>query len=69
MFYWNLDFGWREVEREDWSLYPTPAMAGGLFSIRFKFVFLHFEPYIHIPDEKYKNLLLQVIKKNNKKKK
>jgi len=34
IFYWNLDFGWREVSREDWSPYPTPAMAGGLFAIR-----------------------------------
>jgi len=34
VFYWSLDFGWREVERDDWSPYATPAMAGGLFSIR-----------------------------------
>jgi len=34
VFYWNLDFGWREVSREDWGPYETPAMAGGLFSIR-----------------------------------
>jgi hypothetical protein len=34
VFYWSLDFGWRQVKRPDWSAYPTPAMAGGLFSIR-----------------------------------
>ena len=34
VFYWNLDFGWREVKREDWGPYETPAMAGVLFSIR-----------------------------------
>jgi hypothetical protein len=34
VFYWNLDFGWRQVKREDWAAYPTPVMAGGLFSIR-----------------------------------
>ena len=34
VFYWNLDFGWVEVERPDWAPYETPAMAGGLFTIR-----------------------------------
>jgi len=34
VFHWNLDFGWREISRTDWSPYPTPTMAGGLFSIR-----------------------------------
>lgn len=34
IFYWNLDFGWREVSRPDWSPYETPVMAGGLFSMR-----------------------------------
>ena len=34
VFYWNLDFDWQEVTREDWSPYETPVMAGGLFSIR-----------------------------------
>lgn len=33
VFYWSLDFGWREVKRDDWSPYHTPVMAGGLFSI------------------------------------
>jgi len=33
VFYWNLDFGWREVAVEDWSPYPSPVMAGGLFTI------------------------------------
>lgn len=34
VFHWNLDFDWREVQRKDWAAYPTPTMAGGLFSIR-----------------------------------
>ena len=35
VFYWNLDFGWTQIKRPDWSPYDTPVMAGGLFSIRF----------------------------------
>jgi len=34
VFYWNLDFGWTEIQRENWAPYDTPVMAGGLFSIR-----------------------------------
>ncbi len=34
VFHWNLDFDWREVEREDWRPYETPVMAGGLFTMR-----------------------------------
>jgi len=33
VFYWNLDFGWKVINREDWSPYESAAMAGGLFSI------------------------------------
>ena len=34
VFYWNLDFSWQETDNPDWSPYPTPVMAGGLFTIR-----------------------------------
>lgn len=34
VFYWNLDFGWVSKPRPTWAPYETPAMAGGLFSIR-----------------------------------
>jgi len=34
VFYWNLDFGWTSIPREDWSPYDSPVMAGGLFTIR-----------------------------------
>merc|ERR1719219_790724 len=34
VFYWNLDFSWEEIAISDWSPYPTPVMAGGLFTIR-----------------------------------
>ena len=34
VFHWNLDFDWREVEREDWRPYESPVMAGGLFTMR-----------------------------------
>jgi len=34
VFYWNLDFGWTQIPRENWAPYDTPVMAGGLFSIR-----------------------------------
>jgi len=33
-FNWNLDFGWTQIQRPDWSPYDTPVMAGGLFAIR-----------------------------------
>jgi len=34
VFFWNLDFGWRQIQIPNWAPYTTPAMAGGLFSIR-----------------------------------
>ena len=34
VFYWNLDFSWQEIAITDWAPYPTPVMAGGLFTIR-----------------------------------
>ena len=34
VFYWSLDFSWQEIAITDWSPYPTPVMAGGLFTIR-----------------------------------
>jgi len=34
VFFWNLDFSWKQISIPDWSPYPTPVMAGGLFTIR-----------------------------------
>ena len=34
VFFWNLDFGWRQIHIPNWAPYTTPVMAGGLFSIR-----------------------------------
>ena len=34
VFFWNLDFGWRQIQIPNWSPYTTPVMAGGLFTIR-----------------------------------
>ena len=34
VFFWNLDFGWRQIQIPDWSPYSSPVMAGGLFTIR-----------------------------------
>jgi len=33
VFYWNLDFGWKEVFQTNWAPYESAAMAGGLFTI------------------------------------
>jgi len=34
VFFWNLDFGWKQIQIPNWAPYSTPVMAGGLFSIR-----------------------------------
>ena len=34
VFFWNLDFGWKQIQIPNWAPYTTPVMAGGLFSIR-----------------------------------
>ena len=34
VFFWNLDFGWRQIHIPNWAPYTTPVMAGGLFTIR-----------------------------------
>merc|ERR1719219_953958 len=33
VFYWNLDFGWEEIDIKNWAPYESAAMAGGLFSM------------------------------------
>jgi len=34
VFFWNLDFGWTQIQIPNWAPYTTPVMAGGLFTIR-----------------------------------
>ena len=34
VFHWGLEFDWQEVEGSAWAPYPSPVMAGGLFTIR-----------------------------------